>query len=408
MTIVSPQVPQAPGRLVTVAVLLVASMTMMANATIAPSLPGLKAHFADSAGIETLSALILTLPSLSVILTAGLFGYLADRIDRRLLLGFATSIYAVGGASGLVADTLPQLLMGRLLLGIGVAGTMTLAMAFAADLWHGEARARYMGLQGAAMSGGGVVIIMLGGVLATLHWRGAFGVYLLALPIAALALSALWPHARRRQGPDHAVLSDGEAGAGFPWPTFGFVGTLSFLFMATFYVMPTRVPFRLAEIGVTNTAIVGVVMAGVMVTSVPGALLYGRVRRYLSEMAIFSASFGLMGTGLLIVSQAGSVWGVAAGALVAGTGLGPSMPNYSTYLMSKVPAAARGRAAGLLTTSFFAGQFASPLVSAPLVSRFGLPGTFLALSGTMLALAALLGMRALHETSLRRRAWADA
>jgi len=406
MTTSSPSVPQAPGRLVTVAVLLVASMTIMANATIAPSLPGLKAHFADAEGIETLSGLILTLPSLSVILTAGVFGYLADRMDRRLLLALATGAYALGGASGLVAETLPQLLMGRLLLGIGVAGSMTLAMAFAADLWQGEARARFMGLQGASMSGGGVVVMLLGGALAALHWRGAFAVYLLALPIAALALTALWPYARRAQAA--APVAGDHAPVGFPWPTFAFVGGLSFLFMATFYVMPTRVPFRLAEIGVTNSLIVGLVMAGVMVTSVPGALMYGKIRRFLSEMAIFAASFGLMAVGLFTVSQSGSIWGVAIGGMIAGAGMGPAMPNYSTYLMAKVPPAARGRAAGLLTTSFFAGQFASPLVSAPLVVNFGISGAFLALSGTLLVIGIALGLRALQEASGRRRAWADA
>ncbi len=44
--------------------------------------------------------------------------------------------------------------------------------------------------------------------------------------------------------------------------------------------------------------------------------------------------------------------------------------------MERVPASMRGRASGLLTTAFFLGQFASPLVSAPLVAWFGLAGTF--------------------------------
>jgi fucose permease len=44
--------------------------------------------------------------------------------------------------------------------------------------------------------------------------------------------------------------------------------------------------------------------------------------------------------------------------------------------MAAVPPDLRGRASGLLTTAFFAGQFASPLVSAPLVARFGLEGAF--------------------------------
>lgn len=389
--------PREPGRLVTVAVLLVASMTIMANATIAPSLPGLRAHFADQPGIDTLAGLILTLPSASVILTAGLFGWLADRVNRLVLLGFAMGIYALGGATGLLADTLDQLLVGRAALGLGVAGTMTLAMAFAADIWHGPARARYMGLQGAAMSGGGIVVMVLGGLLASFHWRGAFAVYLLALPIVVLAIAVLRPYART-SGPAHGhKVEPGEVVDGpFPWGAFAFTGGLAFLFMTTFYVMPTRMPFRLGEVGVTSSATVGLIMACMMTTALPGALGYGRLRRVFSPMALFALSFLGLGLGLVIVSQAQTLPVAVLGTVVAGLGLGPAMPNYSTYFMNRVPAAKRGRAAGLLTTSFYAGQFASPLVSAPLVSVFGLAQSFLVMGAVLLLTAAVLGMNMLR------------
>lgn len=390
-------VPQ-PGRRLTVSVLLLAAMTIMANATIAPSLPGLKAHFADVPGIDTLAGLIVTLPSLAIMLSAGLVGWMSDRYNRQVMLALSALAYAIGGTTGLWADTLWQLLGGRLLLGFGVAGTMTLGMAWAADLWQGEARAKFMGLQGAAMSGGGIVVMLLGGVLATLHWRGAFAVYALVLPIAAFALIMLAPHARRiaasrtERGPRVSV-----AAQGFPWRAYAMIAPLAFLFMASFYVMPTRLPFLLAEVGVTNAAVTGAVMASMTLVSMPGALLYGRIRRFLSPMAIFAASYLLMGAGVLIVAQAQGPGLVVAGLMVAGLGMGPSMPNYTTYFMSFVPPAQRGRASGLLTTAFFAGQFASPLVTAPLIAVFGLRGGFdaigLGLVGLGLALAAGLALR---------------
>lgn len=373
-------------------------MTIMANATIAPSLPGLKAHFADVPGIDTLAGLIVTLPSLAIMLTAGLVGWMSDRYNRQVMLALSALAYAIGGTTGLWADTLWQLLGGRLLLGFGVAGTMTLGMAWAADLWQGEARARFMGLQGAAMSGGGIVVMLLGGALATLHWRGAFAVYALVLPIAAFALIMLAPHARRiaasriERGPRVSV-----AAQGFPWRAYAMIAPLAFLFMASFYVMPTRLPFLLAEVGVTNAAVTGAVMASMTLVSMPGALLYGRIRRFLSPMAIFAASYLLMGAGVLIVAQAQGPGLVVAGLMVAGLGMGPSMPNYTTYFMSFVPPAQRGRASGLLTTAFFAGQFASPLVTAPLIAVFGLRGGFdaigLGLVALGLALAAGLALR---------------
>lgn len=387
--------PLEPGRRTMAAVLLLASLTIMANATIAPSLPGLRTHFADVSGIDTLLGLLLTLPSAAIVLSAGLFGWLADRFDRQKLLLLSAVLYAVGGAVGLWAESLSALLVGRAILGFGVAGTMTLAMTWGADLWQGPARARFLGFQGAAMSAGGIVVMLLGGALATLHWRGAFATYLLVLPVAVFALIALAPFARQIAARNAAKTPEQAAATGeaFPWRAFAIVGPLAFVFMATFYVMPTRLPFLLSELGVHNTMLVGAIMALMTLTMMPGALLYGRIRKYLSAIQVFAASYALMGLGMLIISQATGPGLVMLGILVSGIGMGPSMPNYTTYFMGFVPPGLRGRASGVLTTAFFAGQFVSPLVSAPLVGSFGLGGAFLAIGLAMIALgAAVLGL----------------
>jgi MFS family permease len=377
-----------PGRRLTLSVLLLASLTIMANATIAPSLPGLKEHFSTVAGIDTLAGLLLSLPSAAIVLSAGLFGWLADRMDRQKLLAIAAVLYAIGGTSGLWAQTLPQMLAGRVVLGVGVAGTMTIGMAWAADLWQGEARARFLGLQGAAMSAGGIVVMLLGGFAASLHWRGAFAVYAIVLPIAVLALIALAPHAKRinaaRAMPTAAVAGE------FPWRAFAVVGPLAFLFMTTFYVIPTRLPFLMESLDVHNALVIGATMALMTVASVPGSLLYGRIRQYLAPMAIFALSFVLMGLGLILMSMAAGLVMIVAGVIVAGIGMGPSMPNYTTYLMAVVPPQLRGRASGMLTTAFFAGQFASPLATAPLVGGFGLAGAFAAVGVAVIVLAGVI------------------
>jgi hypothetical protein len=79
--------------------------------------------------------------------------------------------------------------------------------------------------------------------------------------------------------------------------------------------------------------------------------------------------------------------------------MGPAMQNFTTYLMAFVPAALRGRASGLLTTAIFAGQFCSPFISAPFVSRFGLVGGFLALAMILAIVAAALTLGALVKRS---------
>lgn len=131
------------GRKVTL--LLIASLTIMAGATISPSLPGIEAEFASSDHVELLSRLVLTLPGLFVATFAPVIGPMSDRMGRRSLLIGSIALYGLSGISGLVLDSLSGLLIGRALLGVAVAGVMTLGTALAADYFSGPARDRYMG-----------------------------------------------------------------------------------------------------------------------------------------------------------------------------------------------------------------------------------------------------------------------
>lgn len=383
-----------PGRAVTLAVLGLSSMTIMANATVASSLPGLRAHYADVPHIDTLAGLVVTLPSLAIVLSAGLMGVLIDRWDRQKLLLLTAALYCIGGTSGLWAESIWALLLGRLALGLGVAGTMNLGMTWASDLWQGPARARFLGRQGAAISVAGIVFMLLGGALASLHWRGAFAVYALILPIAALAWLVLGPQARAMAAGRERPQASRAGTDRFPWAAYAFIAPLAFLFQVAFYVTPTRLPFHLEALGTTSPLVVGALMAALVTVSAPVSLMYGRIRARFSAMVIFAMSFFLIGAGFLAHALATDWQGVLLGSLIGGLGMGISMPNYTTWFMARVPASMRGRASGLLTTAFFLGQFASPLASAPLVATFGLAGTFAAVGIGLVVLG--LGLWALH------------
>lgn len=385
-----------PSRAVTAAVLLLSGMTIMANATLSPSLPALRAHFADVPGIETLAGLVVTLPSLAVVLTAGAFGWLTDRVDRQALLLLSGFLYAVGGTSGLWVQDLFGILIGRLVLGIGVAGAMVLATTWAADLWHGEARTRFLGLQGAFMSAGGIVVIMIGGALSSLQWRGAFMTYLLVVPITVFALAALMPHARERrhrQSPRPADLASHP----FPWTLFAFAGAQAMLFMIAFYVIPTRLPFLLGGVGVAKPIVLSSIVALVTVAALPGALAYGHLRRRLSTLSVFALCWSIMGLGLLVLSMATNMAVMVLGVSLVGMGLGPAMPNQTSHLMAAMPPTQRGRASGLLTMAVFAGQFVSPLFSGTLVEGLGEDGALRVLGIVQIGLALGLAVTVMYR-----------
>lgn len=377
---------------VTVAVLATSALTVMANATIAPSLPGLRATFADAPHIELLSGLILTLPSIFVVLSAAFIGWVADRIERRLVLIVTMVLYALGGASGLVAETIPELLAGRALLGLGVAGTMTIAGAYAADLWQGVARERFMGWQSAAMSAGGIVFVLLGGLFAGFGWRWPFLIYLIALPLALYAWVVL--RGLGREEAANAQAPREEADADFPWAQFAWLGPLAFLFMSIFYILPTRLPFRMLELGIDNPLLSGLALAMVTLASLPGAMNYGRIRQRVSAHGVFAWCFLCLAGGLAFLFAAFNFATIMAGTVLCGVAIGPLIPNFMAHFMRFAAPRQRGRAAGLMTMALFSGQFASPLLSGPAAAQTSIAGSFMIFATASLAIALLMGLAA--------------
>lgn len=375
-----------PSALVTATVLAVSSLTILANATIAPSLPGIAAAFAGTPGAEGLAGLALSLPSLSIVLSAGLFGWLCDRVDPLRVLVVAMTLYAVAGAAGALAPTMPTLLVGRFVLGFGVAGTMTVATLLASRLWEGEARARFMGRQFAATSLVGVFLLVGGGFLAELDWRAPFLIYLVALPTALLAWTTLGRSVPRRP----ALATRGIAPLAFPWRAFALPGALACFTMTVFYLIPTRLPFHLAEIGIPSPSAAGTAVAAVTLAGIPGSLWFGRLRTRFEPHVIGAASFAVIAAGFVVISLADTLPFVIAGTLAVGAGLGPSFPNFMAWLMARMPDAAKGRASGLFTVAVFGGQFISPLIGQFVSDRIGLFLTFdvfaAALVGAALAL----------------------
>src|SRR3954469_4960505 len=92
-----------------VALLMAASLTTMANATISPALPGLERLFADDPNAAMMVRLLVPAPSLSVALCAPFAGLAADRYGRRRLLLAGVILFVIAGSAGLGLPDLPTI-----------------------------------------------------------------------------------------------------------------------------------------------------------------------------------------------------------------------------------------------------------------------------------------------------------
>ena len=361
----------SPPIVVTITLLAVASLTVMANATIAPSLPGLRETFRDTPYVTTLVGLVMTLPSLSIVLTAALAGILADKIGRRPVMLAALVLYALAGASGLFAQSLSQLLIGRALLGCAVGCTMTTTIALIGDLYKGPARERIITWQAATMSGSGVLFLLAGGALAEAGWRLPFLLYLASLVVLIPAARLLHDVPRR------PPVQPGDVEAQLPWGTLALVCGIACYSMAAYYLLPTLLPFLLVGVGVASPGLIGIAVAFSALCTALNALAFRWVRQRLSPIQIYALLFALMAAGFGVIGIAANLPTVMLGAGLVGAGLGYLFPNNNGLLLARTPDAVRGRAAGLHTTAVFLGSFLSPLIGGPIVDRLGFGGLFL-------------------------------
>lgn len=365
-----------------VSILLASMMTMMSNAVIAPALPQINDVFSSVKGAEVLSKLLMTLPALTIAFTAPFVGRIVDKRGRLRVMTFSLVLYGVAGTSGLWLNSLQAILVGRLFLGLGVAGIMTTATTLIGDYFQGEDRNAFMGFQGAFIGLGGVTFITTSGYLADIHWRMPFMIYAFSLIVLVLTSIFLYePDVNRQQKEDG---NDAAYSKKLVWIIFlsGFLG------MSYFYIIPIQIPFFIRTFDGVSNSMSGWAIGALTITSSISAMFYSRIKKRFTYASIYGISFLIMASGYMLLSVSNSYIQVVSVVLLLGIGTGWLMPNSSLWIMSVVPQSMRGRLIGRLTTFIFLGQFASPLFIQPLQHWFGIQGAFAFSAGTMIMFAA--------------------
>ncbi|RYE33680.1 MAG: MFS transporter [Hyphomicrobiales bacterium] len=373
-----------------VALLLAASLTTMANATISPALPGIERLFADDPNAALLTRLLVPAPSLSVALFAPLAGFAADRIGRRAMLLAGVVLFVIAGCAGLVLPDLRWIFASRLVLGVAVALIMTAQTALIGDYLSGDDRNALTGLQISARNFGGLVFISLAGWAAALSPRLPFAIY----GLAAVFLPLMWlaivepPRISVAPGAMPATRHDGHPS----WRSLlAALVLLQGLTNMIFFLMPTQIAFFLETQGYESAVMTGTVLGLLMISGGCSALLYRRVQRRVGSAGIFAAGYAAMALGFLLLSGAASIPPLFAASLLIGAGYALVSPSFVAMALDLAPRRRRGMAAGILTASIFIGQFCSPLASTPVIAAQGY-GTLFRGSACLLAVMALAAL----------------
>lgn len=379
-----------------ITILLGSTLVVMAGTAITPALPEIAATFQDVPNAEFLVRLSLTMPSLTIAASALFVGLLLDHWGRRPVLLVSSVLYTIAGASGFVVDSLFGLLIGRAILGLAVAGVMSGFTTLIADYFQGPDLNRFMGYQGAAIGAGGMVYLTLGGFLADIGWRYPFLLHFFALLIIPAVLFSI-------REPETVAESERaetvEVNNHVVSRTFAVIYGVAFAGMLIFFVFPTQLPFYLVDEAGASNSQVGLALSLQTLTAVAGALLYQRLKSRLSHQSMVAIIFLTLGLNHVAISLEPGFGFVALALLIGGFGLGILPPTLGVWIASTAPQAIRGRAVGGLTAMLFLGQFVAPIVTQPVLNRFGVVGMFAIIGSSSLLLAGLFAVSRRHEYS---------
>ncbi|MFZ5649985.1 MAG: MFS transporter [Bacillota bacterium] len=396
--------PGKPGPTVLAALSGVPFIMVLGNSMIIPVLPSIKSALKLT---DLEASLIITLFSVPAGIIIPLAGFLSDRYGRKVIIAPSLILYGLGGVvAGLGAvfferNSFAVILAGRILQGIGAAGTAPIAMALVGDLFAGKERSKSLGIIEAANGFGKVLSPILGALIGLIAWYAAF---LFFPAVVAPIVIALWffvkePESNRTKQNVSQYLQSikkiFEKKSAMLLTSFFSGMTALLLLFGVLFFLSEYLESRYGLKGGTRGALKGLALA------VP--VLFMSSTSYITGMVIkkrLKLMKWLVFAGMVLISASLAVLGVFnrntwlffAAISVAGIGTGLALPCLNTIITSSTEAQRRGLVTSLYgSVRFFGVAIGPPLFS--LLMGYGRPVMFwtaAALAGVAALAAALL------------------
>lgn len=167
--------------------LLAMFVAMLSGTIVANALPRI---IGDLGGNQDQYTWVVTATLLAATATTPIWGKLADRMNKKLLVQLSITVFVIGSVLAGFSQSTEGLIGFRVLQGLGLGGLQALVQIVMASIVSPRERGRYMGYFGAVMAVATVGGPLLGGFLvdSSLGWRWCFWV---GVPFGVAALVLL-------------------------------------------------------------------------------------------------------------------------------------------------------------------------------------------------------------------------
>ncbi len=323
------------------------------------------------------------------------FGMMSDRFGRKPVIAAGLVVFAFGGVIAALSDSIAGVIIGRLLQGSGAIAAAV--MALIADLTDESERTKAMAVFGIGIGASFTLSLILGPIFnAHIGVKGLFWLAA-AFGIVGIAMLYLFVPDPRRSGIHRDVEAEPlqlkkiaadrqllrlDAGIFF----------LHTMMTATFISLP----FALRnDVGLPTSEHVWFYLP-VLLASVVGMvpLIIVAEKRKKMRQVFGGCIIAIILAELVLAFSHHSMAGLVAGALMYFVAFNVLEAVLPSLVSRMAPAAAKGTAMGLYSTSQFFGAFCGGLIGGILYGRFGAEGVFL--SGAVVAVLWIGLYRGMH------------
>ncbi|HJQ05200.1 MAG TPA: MFS transporter [Nocardioides sp.] len=388
----------------------------MSRQVLAAVFPYLKTEWALS---DTRLGALTSVVSLTVGLLAVPLSLLGDRWGKSRAIVAMAALWSVATIGSALAADYQQMLVSRLLVGVGEAAYGSVGLAVVLMVFAPSKRATLSGAFMAAGSFGSVVGVFLGGILAVhLGWRWSFG----AMAVIGLVLVGLYAalvtdgKLSRHQHPGNTAEQEAVRPHRAPLRTLvatpsvvcAYVGSGLQLFVAgtLFAWLPSFLNrgygLRPDKAGIAAAGFILLMAVGMVVTG----LLTDRVAqdraqlKWLTGIGYAAASLALLATAFTLHPGAAQLVLLAAGAFFAAGTTGATTAMVANLTDPSIRATAFGT---LTLANNLLGLAAGPIVTGMLADHLGLTGAMRVVPWvSVAAILALVVGRRTYPSSLRR------
>ncbi|MEG6522172.1 MFS transporter [Desulfotomaculum sp. 1211_IL3151] len=349
---------------------------VLGNSMLIPVMP----QMAKSLNVSQMQiSLLITLFSVPAGIVIPFAGFLSDRFGRKKIIIPGLFLYGLGGllagAAALIfkENAFHWILGGRIIQGIGAAGTAPIAMAFCGDLWKGKERAKSLGVIEASNGLGKVASPILGSLVALIAWWAIFFFFPIVIAIVILGV---WffckePESKKEPKKVNEYVSSIKKIFKKKSPlllTSFFAGStaLLILFGVLFY-LSDYLEKKYGLEGVRKGAVLAIPLLFMSTTSyITGALIKKKFK-LMKWLVVIGHS--LIAASLVTLPLFNNVYIFFVGISVAGIGTGFVLPCLNTLITSSTEKDERGLVTSLYGSVRFLGVAAGPPLFGWLVSK---------------------------------------